>query len=292
MNVYDRIVLLGTGKLFLDCMEYTSRLGVPYAGYDMSEKPQKVTKAQAADKGLSYFQTDKKLVYEELRSAGDRVLLLSVINPCIIPGDILDRENITAFNCHQALLPRHKGRNAEAWAIYEGDTETGITWHKMTAAVDGGDILIQKTVPISETATSFQIFRKQLEAAYEAFTEFMPQVLEGQERLYRQKEIPDGDFHYSWEIPGEGYLDLAWNGEKISRFLRAMDYGILKTMPGPRVCLHGKTYGFKGSRIERTGGTLEEQAVLENDRITIVKQDYQFTLLKCKEETDHERTVD
>ncbi|WP_373216297.1 formyltransferase family protein [Ruminococcus sp. 5_1_39BFAA] len=291
-SVYDRIILLGTGKLFLDCMEYTSRLGVPYAGYDMSEKTQKVTRAQAADKGLSYFQIEKKLIYEELRNAGERILLLSVINPCIIPGDILDRENITAYNCHQALLPRHKGRNAEAWALFSGDTETGITWHRMTAAVDGGDILIQKKIPISETATSFQIFRRQLEAAYEAFTEFMPQVLAGEETCSRQEDISDGDFHYSWEIPGDGYLDLSWSGEKISRFLRSMDYGILKTMPSPRVFHEGKTYTFKSSRIERTSGESEEQVLFESKYITIIKQDYKFTLLKYKEENDNERAVD
>lgn len=291
-TVYEKIILLGTGKLFLDCMEYISRLGIPYAGYDMSEKPQKVTKVQAADKGLSYFRAEKSLVYEELRRGGGKLLLLSVINPCIIPGDILDRENITAYNCHQALLPRHKGRNAEAWAIFEGDKETGITWHRMTAAVDGGDILIQKKIAISETDTSFQIFRRQLEAAYEAFTECMPRVLAGEETCRRQEERTDGDFHYSWEIPGEGYLDLKWSGEKISRFLRAMDYGILKTMPSPRVRLGGKTYTFKGSRIERTGAEPEETVRFESKYITIIKEDYQFTLLKYKEDKDNERAVD
>lgn len=302
-KTYNHVVLLGSGKLFLDCMSYVSKLGIPYAGYDMSGKPQKVTQAQAADRGLRYFQEEKKEVYEMLRESKDRLLLLSVINPCILPGDILEKENITALNCHQALLPRHKGRNAEAWAIFEGDAKTGITWHKMTADVDGGDVLCQKEIPILETTTSFRLFRLQLTAALEAFTEFMPQVLSGtetyfdqekivgSEKFFMQEETSGSSFHYSWEVPAGGHLNPAWSREKISRFLRAMDYGVLKIMPDPAICIENRTYTFRSYKMEKTDGEDESPIFIEKNTIKFIRQNCKFTLLKCKEEINHEGKI-
>lgn len=32
-----------------------------------------------------------------------------------------------------------------------------------------------------------------------------------------------GGYHYKKDLPNDGYLDLSWDFEKISRFLRAMN---------------------------------------------------------------------
>ncbi|MDO4274786.1 MAG: formyltransferase family protein [Eubacteriales bacterium] len=278
--IYDKIILLGTGKLFLDCMAHLKNLGLPFAGYDMSGKPQKITKLQAEKKQLPYYQKEKIEVCKELRSEEEKILLLSVINPCIIPGDILSKENILALNIHQALLPRHKGRNAEAWAIYDGDTVSGITWHKMLAAVDKGAVLSQKQIEITERTTSYQLFRQQLAAAYESFTEFLPAVLKGEETYQIQPEGPS-EFRYSYEIPNEGRLDLNWDGSRISRFLRAIDYGGLPVFKPATVALDGEIYTYKSYRITRVEDIPDLGTVKDGDTIIIRKKGYEIVLSKC-----------
>ena len=221
---YDKIIVLGTGKLFLDCMLYISSLSVPFIGYDTNTKPQKLTQVQAEKKQLPYIQKDFSEVCGDIRKEDGQTLLLSIINPRIVPADILEKENILALNIHQAILPRYKGRNAEAWAIFNGEDEAGVTWHKMLSKVDAGEILALRKIPITEDMTSYSLFRAQLKAAYESFIEFMPVVLRGEESYVPQQEGPS-EFHYSYETPNNGILDLNWDGAQISRFLRAMDYG-------------------------------------------------------------------
>ena len=51
-----------------------------------------------------------------------------------------------------------------------------------------------------------------------------PVKIEEPKQKEKTKEI---SYHKSWERPNGGYLDLGWRAEKISAFLRAMDYSIL-----------------------------------------------------------------
>merc|ERR1719460_2655056 len=48
------------------------------------------------------------------------------------------------INFHPSLLPRHRGCWSGFWAIFEGDSETGVTCHRMVEAFDEGRILHQE----------------------------------------------------------------------------------------------------------------------------------------------------
>jgi phosphoribosylglycinamide formyltransferase-1 len=66
---------------------------------------------------------------------------------------VLKTRFLTAFqgriiNLHPSLLPRFPGLDGIGQAYRAGVRETGCTVHAVTATVDGGPILGQKTVPI------------------------------------------------------------------------------------------------------------------------------------------------
>ena len=53
------------------------------------------------------------------------------------------------INCHAGKLPFYRGRNVLNWAIINGESEFGITVHFIDDGIDTGDIIKQKTYPIS-----------------------------------------------------------------------------------------------------------------------------------------------
>lgn len=55
-----------------------------------------------------------------------------------------------AVNYHDSLLPAHAGMGATSFSLYEGDPESGFTFHDMVPEVDAGPILLQGAVPICE----------------------------------------------------------------------------------------------------------------------------------------------
>jgi len=137
--------------------------------YDTNPKKSIVLERQIQGEDITYLHLEKKILFETLANTQEKTLLVSAINSYLIPEKVLDNKNIIAINCHHALLPRHPGRNAEAWAIFEQDDETGITWHFITPDVDAGQILIQKKIQLDDRITSFKLLKYQNNLAYQSF---------------------------------------------------------------------------------------------------------------------------
>jgi methionyl-tRNA formyltransferase len=74
-------------------------------------------------------------------------------------GQILSRDVLAVpphggINVHASLLPKYRGAAPIAWAIYHGETRTGVTIIKMSVSLDAGDMLAQEAIDIlpGETA--------------------------------------------------------------------------------------------------------------------------------------------
>ncbi|MEY8392534.1 formyltransferase family protein [Lachnospiraceae bacterium 45-W7] len=275
--IYQRAVVLGTGTLALSCASVLEQdYHVLCEIYDTGEEASKTFERQAKGKGLNYQWISRKELSVCLADIREPALLISAINPWIIPGKVLQNQNLLAVNCHQALLPEHPGRNAEMWAIYEQDKKTGITWHIIRPQVDGGEILIQKEIPITKKDTSFQIFRKQINLAQEAFLEILEQLLKGTVKGMPQTgEQPQ--IRYSWETPEEGRLNTGWPFEKISAFLRALDYGGLEIVKKPYIEKDGKSIFWKHYKILEEPQE-EEKVCFDKGEIRILRKEGKILL--------------
>lgn len=69
--------------------------------------------------------------------------------PYIIPESIYSIPEYGSYNLHPSLLPKYKGLNPweEMYAAHE--TEGGVTLHRLSADVDGGEILLQRAFTLS-----------------------------------------------------------------------------------------------------------------------------------------------
>ena len=61
-------------------------------------------------------------------------------NPSAFPAPII--------NVHPSLLPKYKGLHAVEQAMESGDDVTGCTVHYVNEELDGGEIILQREVPI------------------------------------------------------------------------------------------------------------------------------------------------
>jgi methionyl-tRNA formyltransferase len=74
----------------------------------------------------------------------------------IIGGKIIKTEVLGCFkgewvNIHGGILPQYRGLDSEYWAILNQDYENiGVTVHKVVEKVDYGDILLQKTIAVTD----------------------------------------------------------------------------------------------------------------------------------------------
>lgn len=99
---------------------------------------------------------DKEGVEPILRSF-DPDLVLSWAFPWRVLEGALDVPGYGSINYHPSLLPRHRGANPVAWTIRTGDPEYGVTWHRMAPGFDSGAILAQRSTPVLEEDTVYDV---------------------------------------------------------------------------------------------------------------------------------------
>ena len=63
---------------------------------------------------------------------------------------IINTPKIGVINCHAGKLPAYRGRNVLNWVLINDESEFGITVHFIDEGIDTGDIILQKTFPITD----------------------------------------------------------------------------------------------------------------------------------------------
>src|ERR1019366_9455461 len=97
------------------------------------------------------------VLHPESINTPDGVAALKALNPELLVvaayGQLLSKEVLEVparggVNVHASLLPKYRGAAPIAWAIYHGETRTGVTIIRMTVGLDAGDMLAQEAVAI------------------------------------------------------------------------------------------------------------------------------------------------
>lgn len=153
--------------------------------------------------------------------------LFSIVNHAITPADVLDLPTKRAINYHDSPLPKYAGFNATSWAILNNETQHAVTWHAMTADVDGGDILLQQPIDILDEDVAFSLGAKCIEAGRETFQQLvdMLRAEAGGAVLQVRTQGPREGFHLRSDRPGLGIIDFTRTVQDIRNLVRATNLG-------------------------------------------------------------------
>jgi methionyl-tRNA formyltransferase len=75
--------------------------------------------------------------------------IFAVVAFRILPPEVFSLPQYGTINLHGSLLPAYRGAAPIQWAIWNGDTTTGLTTFRLEKTVDTGNLLKQATVEIS-----------------------------------------------------------------------------------------------------------------------------------------------
>jgi methionyl-tRNA formyltransferase len=75
----------------------------------------------------------------------------------ILSPEVLSVPPLGGINVHASLLPKYRGAAPIAWAIYHGETRTGVTIIKMSPSLDAGDMLAQEAIDIGPQETAGEL---------------------------------------------------------------------------------------------------------------------------------------
>ncbi len=137
----------------------------------------------------------------------------------ILPQEVLDAPRHGCLNIHGSLLPRWRGASPIQHAIWKGDSETGITIMQMDAGMDTGDMLLKKTVPITQQTTSMSLFNDLSTLGGEAILE----TLSNLDRLTAEKQDEAQATYAPMLIKVDGEINQDASPQEIDRQIRALN---------------------------------------------------------------------
>ena len=147
-------------------------------------------------------------------------LCLTMNFPGILMPEFVSIFPLGVVNCHGSLLPRYRGNSPPNWAILNGDTEIGCTFHLVSAGeLDSGPILLQRRRPLHEKTYIAEIYRWFDEIIPTGFVEVVEGLRAGSIKATDQDEsLATKSFP---RRPVDGRIDFAKSTSEISRLVRA-----------------------------------------------------------------------
>jgi len=154
-----------------------------------------------------------------VRSLNADALLVAAYGQ-VMPVQLLESAKRGGINIHASLLPKYRGAAPVAWAILNGETETGITLMQMDAGLDTGDIIAQEKIEIDPDETAGELAKRLSELGARMAVEWMPRIVAGD-----YPKIPQGEEKASFApklSSKEGELLFEMDAEEAYRRFRAV----------------------------------------------------------------------
>ena len=181
-----------------------------------------------------------------LLAAFEPDLVLCLGFPWRVPADALAVPTLGIVNAHPSLLPRYRGPSPMAWAVRNGESELGMTYHRMDEDFDTGGVLAQGSVPLGEDDWMPELQPKLAGLS----TELLPRVFE----RVAAGDPGDPQDHSQATYAGffdDEYAQVDWTqpARDIHRQVRAWHFSF-GWGRGPQASLDGQIVRIVKSRVE------------------------------------------
>jgi len=100
-----------------------------------------------------------------------------------VGAPLIDAFPNAVLNIHPSLLPSFPGLHAQQQALDHGVKTSGVTVHFVTADLDAGPIIVQRTVPVRDDDTEETLAARILVEEHHAYPEAIALVLDGGWRI-------------------------------------------------------------------------------------------------------------
>jgi methionyl-tRNA formyltransferase len=183
-----------------------------------------------------------------------------------LPPEIFSMPRLGTLNVHDALLPAYAGFAPLNWALINDEPEVGVTAHMMNAQFDAGDIVLQRSTPVTDDDTVVDLFDRTLDMFGPITVDALELIRTGRARPVPQDRRAASYFHRRSDE--DNRIDWTWPARDIFNLVRA------QVDPYPNAyCFHGgKRLRVLRARVTDTtyGGTPGRIALREGGGVVIV----------------------
>ncbi len=134
---------------------------------------------------------------------------------------------LKTINCHAGKLPFYRGRNILNWALINDEKEFGITVHYVDEGIDTGDIILQRTYPVTDEDDYSTLLERAYIGCAEVLYDAIKDIQRGTVSVVRQETIDSVGMYCGRRQLGDEIIDWDRPSREIFNFVRAL------CKPGP-----------------------------------------------------------
>ena len=139
----------------------------------------------------------------------------------IIPKEILDYPRLGCINVHGSLLPKLRGGAPIHHAIMDGLDETGITIMYMDVSMDSGDIISQRSIPITDSDNVGILWDKLSLLGRDLLLDTLPSIIDGtNDRIKQDESLVTFGYNVKRE---EEHVDFNNTSRKVFNHIRGLN---------------------------------------------------------------------
>jgi methionyl-tRNA formyltransferase len=183
--------------------------------------------------------------FYELAKSYECDLFVSMSFNQIFKERITNLPPLGTINCHAGKLPFYRGRNILNWVLINDETDFGITVHFIDEGIDTGDIILQKTYPITDSDNYQSLLLVAYQECASVLYDSIKLLQNGSYQRLEQIRIHSTGFYCGRREPGDEIIDWNQTSREIFNFIRAISY------PGPKAMTYfkGKSIVINNSRL-------------------------------------------
>lgn len=154
----------------------------------------------------------------------------------IVRPPALKLARLGMIGAHASLLPHNRGRAPINWTLINGEVSAGNSLIWLAEGVDAGDIIDQRTIPVTRYDTCASLYEQVAETNRDMILDVLPAILEGRHPGNPQQH--NGEQLLPPRRPEDGALDWSLTNVRVYDFVRALT----KPYPGAFSWLDGKRW--------------------------------------------------
>ena len=210
------------------------------------DNPDPILKNKAEEKNIP-FVIHEDINSSEFISLVDEYacdIFVSMSFNQIFRSEILSKTPIGIINCHAGKLPFYRGRNILNWALINDENEFAVTVHYVDEGVDTGDIILQKSYPITDEDDYSTLLSRAHQYCAEVLYEALNKISHGESERVCQKDIHPVGFYCTQRKVGDEKLDWNQVSRQVFNFVRAI------CLPGPQAITFNDKEEVKINKVE------------------------------------------
>lgn len=198
--------------------------------------PSPVKKA-ALEHNIEVLQPEKISGSQEMERimALEPDLIVTAAFGQFLPTKLLNVPRFGSINVHASLLPKYRGGAPVHYALINGETETGVSIMYMEKKMDAGDVISQRSLPITRNDDVGTLFDRLSLLGRDLLMETIPHIIDGTINPVKQDET---QVTFSPNITREQEV-LDWNKEA-----KQIDFQVrgMRPFPGAYTFLNGERF--------------------------------------------------